>query len=160
MSFNSESIICPNIRKTFIYKVSQSSIHSHSCRKQVYLHLKQVPHLKKLFENNKLQFYSVHADSLSSITKDCVISIKMDTTIRSVWNYGYGQTAFASDLNLIFFSLICNPYMICFWQCEQHKSHWIWHFWIGIRPLLNVVLNRIRIWSFLMRPQSEQPGCI
>ena len=45
------------------------------------------PHLEKLFEDNKLQFLSVHAYSLSSRTEDCVISIKMDTTIRSVWNY-------------------------------------------------------------------------
>ena len=31
------------LEKTFISKVSKSSIHSHGCRKQDYMHLKQVP---------------------------------------------------------------------------------------------------------------------
>ena len=53
------------------------------------------------------------------------------------------------------FSLICDPYSICL---TLWTAHWIWHFRIGIRPLLNVVLNRIRTWFFWMRPQSEQPG--
>ena len=40
---------------------------------------------------------------------------------------GYVHAAVKSDLNPICL-LKCDPYLICFWQCEQHKSHWIWHF--------------------------------
>lgn len=62
---------------------------------------------------------------------------------------GYIKTeAVKSDENLF---LLLRPNLLCCWQCERNRSHLIWHFQIGFRPLPTVVLNRIRIRFSWMR---------
>ena len=77
----------------------------------------------------------------------------MHSDLKNVKKERYQQWSWATatlqlQVTWIRFFRSCDPYLIFFWQCEQHKLHWIWHFWIRIRQLLNVVLNRIRIWFF------------
>lgn len=44
-----------------------------------------------------------------------------------------------------FHSYVCDPYLPRFWQCEQHMTRWIWHFWVRIRALANVAMT----WKYI-----------
>lgn len=77
------------------------------------------------------------------------------------WWWGYFQLCRLWSLpkngsllitEILFLLFFCTHIWFFFWQCQQHRSHWVWLFRIRCRLLSHVVLNLILIWSFGIWP--------